>query len=68
MKGKLANGRAKTRCEKRGLQHGGGGTPQVLKSPGFTLIELLVVVAIIRHSGGDAASSTVTRKAQSLLG
>src|ERR1700726_136973 len=41
MKRKLANGRAETRCEKRGLQHDARG------AFAFTLIELLVVIAII---------------------
>ena len=41
MKRKLASGRAKTRCEVRGLQRDGRG------ASGFTLIELLVVIAII---------------------
>jgi prepilin-type N-terminal cleavage/methylation domain-containing protein/prepilin-type processing-associated H-X9-DG protein len=41
MKMKLAKGRAKTRCDKRGLQHDGRG------ASAFTLIELLVVIAII---------------------
>jgi prepilin-type N-terminal cleavage/methylation domain-containing protein/prepilin-type processing-associated H-X9-DG protein len=39
MKRKLASGRAKAGCEKRGLQHDGAAA--------FTLIELLVVIAII---------------------
>jgi prepilin-type N-terminal cleavage/methylation domain-containing protein/prepilin-type processing-associated H-X9-DG protein len=38
---RLASGRAKSRYEKRGLQHGGTG------ASAFTLIELLVVIAII---------------------
>src|SRR5260221_2075338 len=45
MKRKLANGGAETRCEKRGLQHGGG------RASAFTLIELLVVLALVAVLG-----------------
>jgi prepilin-type N-terminal cleavage/methylation domain-containing protein/prepilin-type processing-associated H-X9-DG protein len=41
MKEKLASGRAKARCENRGLQRDGRG------ASGFTLIELLVVITIL---------------------
>jgi hypothetical protein len=37
---KLGSGEAEARCEKRGLQHGGGGAYWILKCSGFTLLLL----------------------------